>query len=105
MREVLGAPVAEILDRQLNDNDFYLSDLDRPTKKILSGFVRDMRELLDRMKRSAEPPAPVKPAPIYNMSGLAFALRDASDGFKNPWRGRLGLSYYEGFPKEHWGRN
>lgn len=104
LREVLGAPVAEILDRQLNDNDFYLSGLDRPTEKIPGGFVKDMRELLDRMKSSAEPPAPIKPAPIYNMTGLAFALRDASDGFKNPWRGRLGLSYYEGFPKEHWGR-
>ena len=104
LREPLGAPVSEILDRQLNHNDFYLGGLDRPTEKIPSGFIRDIRELLDRMKQSAEPSAPIEPAPIYNISGLGFALRDATDGFKNPWRGRLGLSYYEGSPKEHWGR-
>ena len=104
LRETLGAPVTEILERQLNDNDYYLGGLDKPTEKIPSGFIRDMRELLDRMKQSAEPSAPIELAPIYNTASLGFALRDATDGFKNPWRGRLGLSYYEGFPKEHWGR-
>ena len=104
LRETLGAPVSEILERQLEANDFYLGGLDRPTEKIIPGFIKDIRELLDRMKQSAEPPAPIELAPIYNISGLGFALRDATDGFKNPWRGRLGLSHYEGFPKEHWGR-
>ena len=38
------------------------------------------------------------------MFKLALPLRDATDSFKNPWWGRLGLRFYEGFPKEHWGR-
>ena len=42
-------------------------------------------------------------APIYSISRLELVLRDATDGFKNPWKGRLGLNYYEG-PREHWTR-
>ena len=103
LRESLGAPVTEILDQQLNSNDFYLGGLDKPTHRIPRGFINDMRELMDLMKQSSEPPAPIELAPKYNVSGLGFALRDATDGFKNPWRGWLGLSYHEGFPKRHWG--
>ena len=104
LRDSLGAPVTEILERQLQDNDFYLSNLDMSTEKIPPGFIRDMRDLLARMQRSAEPTEQIEVAPIYSIARLELALRDAADGFKNPWRGRLGLSYYEGTRKEHWGR-
>ena len=104
LRESQGAPVTEILGRQLENNDFYLGGLDRPTDKIPPGFIKDMQDLLVRMRKSAEPSEPIDLAPIYNMDRLELALRDATDGFKNPWLGRLGLSYYEGIRKEHWGR-
>ena len=108
LRDTLGAPVAEILERQLGDNDFYLGSLDGPTDRIPGGFIngrQGMRKLLERMQRSAEPPVePVDLAPIYTIAQLELALRDAADGFKNPWRGRLGLGYYENTHKEHWGR-
>lgn len=104
LRESLGAPVTEILEQRLEDHNFYLSDLDKPTKDIRSRFIKEMQVLLDRMQRSAEIPEAVEAAPIYNIVRLELALRDATDGFKNPWRGRLGLSSYEGVRKEHWGR-
>ena len=108
LRDTLGAPVAEILERQLGDNDFYLGGLDGPTDRIPGGFIngrQGMRKLLERMQMSAEPPVePVDLAPIYTIAQLELALRDAADGFKNPWRGRLGLGYYENTHKEHWGR-
>ena len=108
LRETLGAPVAEVLERQLGDNDFYLGGLDGPTARIPGGFIngrQGMRKLLERMQRSAVPPVePVDLAPIYTIAQLELALRDAADGFKNPWRGRLGLGYYEDTHKEHWGR-
>ena len=71
---------------------------------MTSGFIKDMGSLLERMQQSAEVPEVIDVAPLYNISRLELALRDATDGFKNPWRGRLGLSYYEGIRKEHWGR-
>ena len=104
LRESLGAPVTEILESRLENSDFYLGGLDRPTEKMTSGFIKNMGSLLERMQQSAEVPEEIDVGPLYNISRLELALRDATDGFKNPWRGRLGLSYYEGIRKEHWGR-
>ena len=108
LRDSLGAPVTEILQEQLNGNDFYLGGLNRATGEIPGGFRKSMRELLERMQQSAEraelPDVAPPYKPTYNIVRLELVLRDAADGFKNPWRGRLGLSYYEGARKEHWGR-
>ena len=100
----LGAPVAEILRERLNSNDFYLGGLNRATYEIPGGFRKSMQDLLDRMQQSAEPVEPIDAAPIYNIVWLDPVLHHAADGFKNPWRGWLGFSRYEGFPKQHWGR-
>lgn len=104
LRESLGAPVSEILKQRLNSYDFYLGGLDRPISRIPSGIVRNMEELLELMQNSSELSEPAQAAPIYNIGKLELPLRDATDGFKNPWWGRLGLRYYEGIRKEHWGR-
>ena len=100
----LGAPVTEILEQRLTDNDFYLGALNRATESIPRRDITDMKELLERMQQSAEIPELPDAAPIYNVIRLELALRDAADGFKNPWRGRLKLSYHEGVREEHWGR-
>ena len=104
LRNSLGAPVTEMLERQLQDNDFYLGGLHIPTYNIPDGFIRDMRKLLDRMQEAAEPPESIDLAPNYEIVRLELALRDAADGFKAPWDGRLGLKYYQGTTKEHWTR-
>ncbi len=104
MRDALGAPVAEILKRQLDTRDFYLGGLNRPTGSIPTPIIDQMRKLLFKMQEAAKPPEPVTAAPIYNVLRLELALRDATDGFKSPWWGRLGLSYHEGTKKEHWTR-
>ena len=104
LRESLGAPVTEILERRLESNDFYLGELDRATGKIPQGFIRHIQKLMVLMEKSAEPSEPMAAAPTYNIVRLELALRDASDGFVAPWRGRLGLEYYEGIGKEHWAR-
>ena len=104
LRESLGAPVAEILERQMEKGDFYLGDLDRPTLGIRRGFIEAIHQLMERMRQSADPVEPTDLAPSYNIARLELALRDAADGFKNPWLARLGLSYHDGIRKEHWGR-
>ena len=104
LRDSLGAPVAEILERQMEKGDFYLGDLDRPTGGIRRGFIKAIHELMERMRQSADPVEPTDLAPSYNIARLELALRDAADGFKNPWLARLGLSYHERIRKEHWGR-
>lgn len=104
MRESLGPPVTEILQHQLDEHNYYLASLDKPTSRIPSGFINKMRELLLAMQQSAKPVVPARAVPTYNVLRLELALRDATDGFKSPWLGRLGLSYHEGIRKEHWGR-
>ncbi|MDE0463424.1 MAG: hypothetical protein OXH93_13490 [Caldilineaceae bacterium] len=104
LRESLGAPVSETLVQKLENYDFYLGGLDKSTRQIPRGFVKEMKRMLEVMQESAQLPELPEAAPIYHIAKLALPLRDATDGFKNPWWGRLGLSYYEGFAKEHWAR-
>ena len=104
LREALGAPVTETLEQRMTNNDFYLGGLNLATGSIPPGFIKDMQELLVRMQQSAEMHDLPDVAPRYNIIRLELALRDAADGFKNPWRGKLGLAYYEGERKQHWGR-
>ena len=66
--------------------------------------MKERGNLLEQMKQSAQPSEQIAIAPFYNLALLELPLRDATDGFKHPWMGRLGLTYYEGIRKEHWGR-
>ena len=75
--------MAEILEKRMENGDFYLGDLDRQTGRIRSGFIKTMRQLMERMRQSADPVEIPDLAPSYNIARLELALRDAADGFKN----------------------
>ena len=101
LRDILGPPVTEILAARLKDHDFYLGSLDRPVSKIPRGFIGELERMLQLMKKAAVPAAEaVRAAPRYSIGRLELHLRDAADGFKNPWFARLGLAYYEDVAKE-----
>ena len=104
LKQSIGAPVAAMLEKQIEDHAFFLGGLDREIDKIPRGFRGQMRALLTDMQKAAESPAPVEAAPIYSIEGLEIALRDAVEGFQEPWKGRLGLRYHDGIAKEHWTR-
>jgi len=105
LRDILGPSVTEILSVRLKDHDFYLGSLDRPASKIPRGFIGELERMLQLMRRAATPVAEaVQVAPRYSIGRLELHLRDAADGFKNPWFARLGLAYYEDVAKEHWAR-
>lgn len=104
LRETEGAPVAEILERRLENAAFFLGALDRPTSALREPIIDEMLCMLDQMQASSKRAAQVDAAPNYRSAGLELALRDAADGFKRPWEGRLGLRYDDGTPKEHWAR-
>ena len=104
LRETEGAPVAEVLERRLENAAFFFGALDRPTSALKEPIIGEMLCLLDEMQASSERAAQVDAAPYYRSAGLELALRDAADGFKRPWEGRLGLRYDDGTPREHWAR-
>lgn len=104
LQDALGAPVTEILQRQLEKGDYYLGELDKPTSVIKGPFKHELIRLLDHMMSAADIPLPPELAPSYDLGRLGLYLRDAADGFKDPWMARLGLSFEPTVRKEHWGR-
>ena len=104
LRQSLGAPVADMLEGQVEDRAFFLGGLDRATSNIPRGFVKGVRELMELMQAAAQPTVKATASPIYSASGLDLALRDAVEDFKEPWKSRLGLVAQAGVRKEHWAR-
>jgi hypothetical protein len=104
LRQLLGAPVAAALERQLETHVFMIGGMDREIEAIPSGFIREMGELLSFLQSAAVPDRTVEAAPIYVTGGLELALRDAVESFLRPWEARLGLAYRDGIRTEHWTR-
>lgn len=104
LKQSIGAPVAAMLEKQIELHAFFLGGLDREIEKLPRGFCDQMRDMLTVMQAAATPATPVEAAPIYSIEGLEIALRDAVEGFQEPWKGRLGLRYHDGIAKEHWTR-
>ena len=104
IREALGAQVAAALERQIESKVFFLGALDKDKRRIPNGVASEMAKLVNLMGDAAKPKELVTASPIYSFEELAFALRDAVENFRSPWRGRLGLEYQSSDPKEHWAR-
>jgi energy-coupling factor transporter ATP-binding protein EcfA2 len=104
LKQSLGAAVAVQLEKQIEEGSYYLGGLDREVEKIPGGFQKQILSLLTAMQLSGAPPKPVVIQPIYGSEGLEIALRDAVEGFQQPWKARLGLKYHDGISKEHWTR-
>ena len=104
LRQSLGTPVADMLERQIENQAFFLGGLDRATGGIPRGFKLGIRELVELMQSAARPAVQAKSVPVYSTNGLDLALRDAVEDFKDPWKGRLGLAAQSGVRKEHWAR-
>jgi len=104
IRDSIGPGIAGSIERQTERNSVFLGGLDRATDKIPAGFIREIENLFRIMGDAVVPVEVVESVPIYQFKGLEIAMRDAVDAFRNPWRGRLGLSYHDTAAKEHWTR-
>lgn len=104
LRDQVGAGVAGALDRQIERQSVFLGGLDRGTAKLPVGFRRELTKLIGTMERASEKKDFGDCVAVYEFKGLEIALRDAIDGFRDPWRARLGLAYHDGIAKEHWTR-
>ena len=104
LRQLLGAPVADALERRLEERVFLFGALDREIEAIPSGVIKEMSGLLKLLQSAAVPRRAVETAPVYATGGLELALRDAVESFLRPWEARLGLAYRDGIRTEHWTR-
>lgn len=85
-----------------------LGGVDRQLAKLplrAADYMKDqLAELLQFFEKAILPPPPVEARPVYDPTGIGFAVQEAVAKFQGPWLARLGMGTYEGFSKEHWAR-
>ena len=104
LKETITGPVVPLMERAIDDQSFMLGALQGPSAKLPTGVKQQLEELLTFFEEKI--PAPVIPdaKPIYDPSGLGFAVQRAARSFQDHWSARLGLSIDSSVSKEHWTR-
>ena len=108
LRDVLGVSVVNAIERGIDPRCFMLGGVDRHLTKLpvrAADYMRSqLSELVEFFRRAILPPPPAEARPVYDPTGIGFAVQDAVSKFQGPWLARLGIGTYEGFRKEHWTR-
>jgi hypothetical protein len=108
LREVLGAPIVRSIEHGIERRCFMLGGVDQNIGKLPAKAADYMRGELARIiefcEEAIRPPPPPEARPVYDPTGISFAVREAISKFQGPWLARLGLATYEGISKEHWTR-
>jgi hypothetical protein len=108
LRDVLGAPVVRSIEHGIDRRCFMLGGVDQNLSRLpgrAADYMRtELTNLVDFCEESILPPPPLEACPIYDPTGISFAVREAVTNFQAPWLARLGLGTYEGVRKEHWTR-
>jgi hypothetical protein len=85
-----------------------LGGVDRQLDKLPSRAADYMKaqigQLVEFFAAAILPPPTAEARPIYDPTGIGFAVQEAVNKFQGPWLARLGVGSYEGFSKEHWSR-
>ena len=108
LQDVLGAPVARGIEHGIDDKCFMLGGVDRNLTRLPARASEYMRKELASLAKfcgdAILPSPPPEACPIYDPTGISFAVREAVLNFQDPWLARLGLADYAGVRKEHWTR-
>jgi hypothetical protein len=108
LKEVLGLSVINAIEHGIDGRCFMLGGIDRQLNKLPSRASSYMKGQLSELVRFFEtaiiPPAAAAIQPIFDPTGIGFAVQEAVLKFQGPWLARLGIGTYEGFSKEHWTR-
>ena len=108
LRDVLGTSIVKVIEQGLNSRCFMLGGVDRQLTKLPTKaaeyMTQQLTELVAFFGNSILPPPPAESRPIYDPTGINFAVQEAVEKFQGPWLARLGMGSYEGFRKEHWTR-
>ncbi len=106
LKDALGTPLVRTIERGIDERCFMLGAVDRAITKLPSSAGSYMKEQYGGLVRFCEnsilPPPPPKASPIYDPTGISFAVQDAVYKFQQPWLARLGLGTYNGVHKAHW---
>lgn len=104
LRDALGTIAASALEKSLLPRCLMLGGLHDRTRKLPSGVVRELNRLLSVFADAIREPEPPEAKPVYDTTGILFAVQLAARNFHEPWLARLGLDASPSFNKEHWTR-
>lgn len=104
LRDTLNAPVVSAMARALSRQCFMLGGLDVPSLRLPRGVVLELERLGAFFEKAVEAAELPEARPVYDPSGIAFAVQNATGSFQKPWAARLKLAYISGVKSEHWTR-
>lgn len=104
LREVLNGPIVTSMERTVDAHCFMLGALDAPSENLPAGVRSQLGQLIDQFERSIAPPKLPDSKPVYDPSGLGFAVQRAADSFQRTWKHRLGFAHSAEISAEHWSR-
>lgn len=104
LSEILNVPVVAAMAKKIDASTFMLGALQGSTEKLPKGIKALLAALTGFFEKAIAPPPKIAAAPIYDPSGLGFAVRHAADSFQKLWAARLGLSAGNQVVNEHWTR-
>lgn len=103
----LGPFAERVLRQRLQHGCFFVGGIDGEldtSKKAARRTVDQLQALLQAIDNIAERPETTEARPVYDRVNLVLAVREAAQSFHDSWRGRLGVEFVPGTPKEHWTR-
>jgi len=108
LRDILGGAVVKAVEHGIDSRCFMLGGVDRQLAKLPSKAADYMKAQLGGLVQFFEnailSPVPAEAHPIYDPTGIGFAVQEAVTKFQGPWLAKLGMGTYEGYSKEHWAR-
>ena len=89
LRDILGAPMARSIEHDIDQRCFMLGGVDRNLKQLpdrAANYMRDeLAGLVSFCEKAILPPPPPEARPVYDPTGISFAVREAVSRFQGPW--------------------
>lgn len=99
-----GLSAANLLKRSIDPRTFFLAGIQSPIKETAHHTREQLQNFVDAITATILPPPPTNVVPWYEFSDLWPRIQQASRDFRQPWRARLRLGYYQSVQPEHWTR-
>ena len=100
----MGQIAIGALQRSIDARCFMFGYLDHASQKLPKAFVGEAERLLDFFQESIKPVEAVDLEAAYDMTGVGFAVQEATQDFNKRWAALLGVGPSYGLKKQHWTR-
>jgi len=100
----MGQIAIGALQRSIDARCFMFGYLDHASQKVPKAFVGEAERLLDFFQETIKPVEAVDLEPVYDMTGVGFAVQEATQDFNKRWAALLGVGPSYGLKKQHWTR-